>query len=145
MSGLHRHAQKKKTDRAAQLGLGECLRAPPPPPRAADPLPQPEVDGLELEDDLGGMPQQLAQEKGGGDTPPVAAKMTRQHQGASTVFQEHPHACLAFSDVATWGSATQGFSDEDTTDAPGIELDDMQSLSEDGSEFDSDDDWIVLK
>ena len=72
------------------------------------------------------------------DVPPIASKATAKSMGHQwrDAFREHPHACLAMSDAATWGTPEE-FSEVGETDVPSdtaIEMD---------TELEMDDDWVV--
>jgi len=102
------------------LVWGECLRATPPPPPVEGPL-------LEVQPEA-----EVADEQ------PVASA-ARSFASKSKLL-EHPHACVALSDVATWGS----LSSVDTfTDVPSTadELSDLSNSAEEEDEFD--DDYVV--
>ena len=102
------------------LVWGECLRATPPPPPVEGPL-------LEVQPEA-----EVA------DGQPVASA-ARLFASKSKLL-EHPHACVALSDVATWGS----LSSVDTfTDVPSTadELSDLSNVAEEEDEFD--DDYVV--
>ena len=114
--------------------LGECFNATPPPPAVIGQMQRGEV---------------VADEEAEEAVEPIAsavrARLTEDSRrpldyshSSFDKFKEHPHACLAMSDVATWGSsAPTAFTD---TDVPSTadDLSSMMSGSEEEVEFDDD-------
>ena len=115
--------------------MGGCLFAIPPPPEVEGPLAVLSPLGIEPEEPPG--------EFAGEDRtaaafccPKLSPPVTSRH----AKLLEHPHACVAFSDVATWGSPSSVDTD---TDVPSTsdELTMFDESVED--EFDFDDDFPV--
>ena len=71
---------------------------------------------------------------------PATVAPAAEKKPVFNTFLEHPHACLAFSEAATWGSAHH--SDSTNTDVPDTE-DGMPELANTDDEFECDDDWVV--
>ena len=118
---------------------GECLKATPPPPVAEGELPNIVIQEPEIPEEA---EAEIAVEL---ETPDiegdemVAMKATEMPVPRGNPMKICPHACIAFSDTATWGSALSA----SETDVPSSQ-DDLPTLfPESDTEIDSDDDYVI--
>ena len=109
--------RKHKVSTPHSLVWGECLKAAPPPPDVEGPLPEVEA----VAEDVDELPR----------------ASTTLSFASKSVLLEHPHACIALSDVATWGSQT---SVDSLTDVPSTsdELSEIDNSPDIEDEFDDD-------
>jgi len=125
--------RKKKAQRPHSLIWGECLKATPPPPVIAGPpaevVPLIEiVEPIVEEEELEGLEEEAI----------ASASRYRQLPASPTKLLEFPHACLAFSDAATWGSHASSY--DTATDAPSTS-DELSAVGEEQSSGDFDDEF----
>ena len=113
---------------------GECLRAVPPPPIAEAPV----IEALDEEEVLAEVDEEAEEQPIKEDEEEVVD----DEACAKAVWTEMPHACMAMSDVATWGTQESELMTE--TDMPSTS-DEMPTLVDSSSdeEIDFDDDYVV--
>ena len=134
--------RKQKQTSGHTLIWGECLHATPPPPVVVAPMQAQQAE--QVEDD---------EEEEAADEPVVSAvraKSTKHDRRRNPDpksllgrFVEHPHACLAMSDVATWGSSAASVNTD--TDVPSSSDHTSFGVSDyhTDDELEFDDDFVV--
>ena len=126
---LQKRRKQKPTSRHT-LVWGECLHATPPPPVVIAPMPSPPE-----------VPADDEEEEEAPDRPVASAAKVRMNSDPDSLLSKrlsHPHACMAVSDIATWGSSDPSVVTD--TDVPSSS-ESLSFYSDD--EIDFDDEFVV--
>ena len=133
--------RKQKITTRHTLVWGECLKATPPPPLVEGSLQEVQASPeVEPESVLESIPEENETDDVEESVTANSVRVSKCTFPSMSKLLEFPHACVALSDVATWGSLSSGGS---ATDVPSTS--DELSVCEDAneSEFEFNDDFAV--
>ena len=124
--------RKQSVTNMHSLIWGECLHATPPPPVARQPMPgieeveqieespgvfeELDIANVEVEPLSSGEPEENEEKHSDPSSHESIIKQATigtQSGQSERAFLRHPHACIAISDVATWGSHQSVSTDTD--------------------------------